>query len=99
MALTLLAFAFMLVSRHALPSTVIRIWDLEHLGWNNCKRLDAVADVAKGADLWALEEVMDVDAVTQLEHEVERQTGEEWSSMASLSVGRNSYRESYAYLW
>ncbi|WP_167404620.1 helix-hairpin-helix domain-containing protein [Salinicola lusitanus] len=88
----------------ALPSTApaditIGSWNLKHLGWKNGKRLDAVADVAKGADLWALQEVMGADAVTELEHELEKQTGEEWSSMSSHEVGRSSYRESYAFLW
>lgn len=83
----------------AFADITIGSWNLKHLGWNNGKRLDAVADVAKGADLWALQEVMDESAVTQFEQELERQTGEEWSSMASHTVGRSSYRESYAYLW
>ncbi|GHB30303.1 hypothetical protein GCM10009038_31340 [Salinicola rhizosphaerae] len=46
-------------------------WSFYHLGWDNGKRLDAVADVVKGADLWTLEEVMYKNAVTQLEHELE----------------------------
>ncbi|GHB30287.1 helix-hairpin-helix domain-containing protein [Salinicola rhizosphaerae] len=84
---------------HAAADVTVGSWNLKHLGWNNGKRLDAVADVAKGADLWTLEEVMDENAVTELEHELERQTGEKWSSMTSHTVGRSSYRESYAYLW
>ncbi|MGM8931369.1 helix-hairpin-helix domain-containing protein [Salinicola halophyticus] len=84
---------------HAAADITVGSWNLKHLGWNNGKRLDAVADVAKGADLWALEEVMDDSAVTQLKRELERQTGEAWSSMTSHTVGRSSYRESYAYLW
>ncbi|WP_239495223.1 helix-hairpin-helix domain-containing protein [Salinicola halophilus] len=74
-------------------------WNLLHLGWNNGKRIDAVADVARGADLWALQEVMSDDAVSDLEHELERQTGEGWSSMTSNAVGRSSYTESYAFVW
>lgn len=74
-------------------------WNLLHLGWNNGKRLDAVADVAKGADLWALQEVMNDQTVAVLEHELERQTGEQWSSMTSDQVGRSSYTESYGFVW
>ncbi|WP_233350292.1 helix-hairpin-helix domain-containing protein [Kushneria phosphatilytica] len=74
-------------------------WNLQHLGWDNGKQLDRVAQIAQGADLWALEEVMNSDAVTQLEHQLEQQTGEQWSSMTSHEVGRSSYQESYAYLW
>lgn len=83
----------------AVADITIGSWNLKHLGWNNDKRLDAVADVAKGADLWALEEVMGEEAVAQLEHELEKQTGEQWSSMTSHDVGRSSYRESYAFMW
>lgn len=74
-------------------------WNLKHLGWNNGKRLDQVAQIAQGADLWALQEVMDAGAVTELERAFEKQTGESWSSMTSHEVGRSSYKESYAYLW
>lgn len=56
-------------------------------------------DVAQGADLWALTEVMDETAVSQLEGELESLTGESWSSMTSHEVGRSSYQESYTYLW
>lgn len=101
---TLRRTEFFLVTVTASPTPTIAAmshgtWNLKHLGWDNGKRLDVVADVAKGADLWALDEVMDDSAVTQLEHELERQTSEEWSSMALHAVGRSSYRESYAYLW
>ncbi|MCM2973782.1 helix-hairpin-helix domain-containing protein [Larsenimonas suaedae] len=74
-------------------------WNLKHLGWNNGKNIGHVAEIAQGADLWALQEVMSADAVTELEHALEDRTGESWSSMTSHEVGRSSYRESYAYLW
>ncbi|MCM2132240.1 helix-hairpin-helix domain-containing protein [Larsenimonas rhizosphaerae] len=74
-------------------------WNLKHLGWNNGKNIGQVAEIAQGADLWALQEVMGEGAVTELEHALEAQTGESWSSMASHEVGRSSYKESYAYLW
>ncbi|MDN3525622.1 helix-hairpin-helix domain-containing protein [Halomonas sabkhae] len=83
----------------AAANMTIGTWNLEHLGWDNGKRLDDVAHIAKGGDLWALTEVMDEAAVSQLESELEAQTGESWSSMTSHEVGRSSYQESYAYLW
>ena len=83
----------------AVADMTIGSWNLLHLGRNNGKRLDAVADVAKGADLWALQEVMKDQAVTNLEHELERQTGEGWSAMTSGQVGRSSYTERYAFIW
>ncbi|MDF3917537.1 helix-hairpin-helix domain-containing protein [Salinicola salarius] len=93
-----------LISLLALPAQAyaditIGSWNLLHLGWNNGKRLDAVADIAKGADLWSLQEVMSDTAVQDLERELERQTGEGWTSMTSDEVGRSSYTESYAFLW
>ncbi|WP_247640743.1 helix-hairpin-helix domain-containing protein [Chromohalobacter sp. TMW 2.2271] len=77
----------------------IGTWNLKHLGWDNGKRMDLVAHIAQGADLWALTEVMDEPAVAQLESELESLTGEPWSSMTSHEVGRSSYQESYSYLW
>nr|WP_298380467.1 helix-hairpin-helix domain-containing protein [uncultured Halomonas sp.] len=74
-------------------------WNLKHLGWNNGKHLATVAGIMQGADLWALQEVMDTGAVQTLERQLEQQTGESWSSMASHAVGRNTYQESYAFLW
>nr|WP_299380319.1 helix-hairpin-helix domain-containing protein [uncultured Halomonas sp.] len=74
-------------------------WNLKHLGWNNGKHLASVAKIMQGADLWALQEVMDTAAVQVLERQLEQQTGESWNSMASHAVGRNSYQESYAFVW
>ncbi|MCE3025711.1 helix-hairpin-helix domain-containing protein [Salinicola sp. DM10] len=91
--------AALAASPAASADITIGSWNLLHFGWNNGKRLDAVADVAKGADLWALQEVMNDQAITNLEHELERQTGEGWSAMTSDQVGRSSYTESYAFVW
>lgn len=74
-------------------------WNLKHLGWRNDKNLATVAEILQGADLWALQEVMDTDAVQELERRLEQRTDEAWSSMASHKVGRSSYTESYAFLW
>ncbi|MFM9270969.1 helix-hairpin-helix domain-containing protein [Halomonas elongata] len=83
----------------AAADMTIGTWNLKHLGWDNGKRIDLVAHIAQGADLWALTEVMDEQAVSQLEDELESLTGEQWSSMTSHEVGRSSYQESYSYLW
>lgn len=95
----LIAAALVAASHCAQADITIGSWNLLHFGWNNGKRIDAVADVAKGADLWALQEVMDDTAVKDLERELEKQTGEQWSSMTSDQVGRSSYKESYGFLW
>ncbi|MBB3140173.1 endonuclease/exonuclease/phosphatase family protein [Halomonas organivorans] len=80
-------------------AAVIGSWNLEHLGWNNDKRLDLVARVAGRFDLLAVQELMDGEALTQLERELEAVSGEDWSSMASHAVGRSSYQEHYGFLW
>ena len=95
---TAIAIALGLPATAAADMTV-GTWNLEHLGWDNGKRLDLVAHIAQGADLWALTEVMDKAAVSQLEGELESLTGEQWSTMTSHEVGRSSYQESYTYLW
>lgn len=80
-------------------AAVIGSWNLEHLGWNNDKRLDRVARVAGRFDLLAVQELMDDEALTRLERELEAVSGEDWSSMASHAVGRGSYQEHYGFLW
>ncbi|MCK2183598.1 endonuclease/exonuclease/phosphatase family protein [Halomonas getboli] len=80
-------------------AAVIGSWNLEHLGWNNDKRLDLVARVAGRFDLLAVQELMDGEALARLERELEAVSGEDWSSMASHAVGRSRYREHYGFLW
>ncbi|WP_253939568.1 hypothetical protein [Halomonas sp. THAF5a] len=88
--ITALAFTACMM-QVAQADITIASWNLKHLGWNNDKSLEDVATIAQGADLWALQEVMDEAAVAQLEREIEQQTGEPWSSMTSHEVGRSSY--------
>ncbi len=100
MTRTFMALAVSTGMMHAAQADItIASWNLKHLGWNNGKSLEDVAAIAQGADLWALQEVMDEAAVAQLEQQLEKQTGEPWSSMTSHEVGRSSYQESYSYLW
>lgn len=82
-----------------LADTLVASWNLKHLGWNNGKDLSAVADVASRFDLIALQEVMNLEALQDLERVIEADTGEPWSIMASDAIGRGSYRELYAFLW
>lgn len=87
------------LAQAAQADITIGSWNLKHLGWDNGKSIEGVATIAQGADLWALQEVMDGEAVAQLERQLEKQTGELWSSMTSHEVGRSTYQESYTYLW
>ncbi|MDR5888033.1 MULTISPECIES: endonuclease/exonuclease/phosphatase family protein [Halomonas] len=80
-------------------AAVIGSWNLEHLGWNNDKRLDLVARVAGRFDLLAVQELMNDEALAALEQELEAVSGEAWSSMASHAVGRSRYQEHYGFLW
>lgn len=50
-------------------------------------------------DLVALQEIMDLESVEQLERELEAITGDPWESMASHLIGRSTYQEAYAFLW
>lgn len=78
---------------------VIGSWNVEHLGWNNGKRLDLVAHVANHFDLLSVQELMAPEALARLEAELEAASGEAWSSLASHALGRSSYREHYGFLW
>ncbi|MFC4974745.1 endonuclease/exonuclease/phosphatase family protein [Halomonas beimenensis] len=78
---------------------VVGSWNVEHLGWNNGKRLDLVAHVANHFDLLAVQELMAPAALARLEAALETASGEAWSSLASHALGRTSYQEHYGFLW
>nr|WP_240916629.1 endonuclease/exonuclease/phosphatase family protein [Cobetia sp. MB87] len=80
-------------------NAVIASWNLKHAGWNNGKHLEQVAAVASHMDLIGLQEVMKEEVVTELEHQLEALTGDEWDSLVSHAVGRSTYTERYAYLY
>ncbi|WP_411839571.1 Ada metal-binding domain-containing protein [Paracoccus sp. ME4] len=97
-ALLIPAGSFLAAPAHAIE-TYVGSWNALHLGWNNGKDYAAAAKVAASFDLVALQEVMSVEGLEQLEQSVEALTGESWSTMASAAIGRGSYREHYAFLW
>lgn len=71
-----------------------------HLGYVNEKDMPALACIASHFDLLGLEEVEQPEGVAQLELEVERLTGEAWSSHVSPhAVGNDNGREYYGFLW
>lgn len=78
---------------------VVGSWNVEHLGWDNGKRLDLVAHVANHFDLLAVQELMAPAALSRLEAELEAASGEAWASLASHALGRSRYREHYGFLW
>lgn len=91
--------AMCLTSPALAVETYVASWNALHLGWDNGKDYEAAARVAASFDLVALQEVMSVEGLEQLERSVEALTGESWSTMASEAIGRGSYREHYAFLW
>ncbi|RTR05217.1 endonuclease/exonuclease/phosphatase family protein [Halomonas nitroreducens] len=94
-----MAAVLVVLSLSARADAVVGSWNIEHLGWNNGKRVDLVARVADRFDLLAVQELMDPAALGQLEQALEAASGEPWSAMASHALGRGRYREHYGFLW
>ncbi|OEC37929.1 DNAse [Pseudomonas sp. 1D4] len=76
----------------------IMSWNAKRLGQSNEQSVAALATVAGRADLLAVQEVMTEAGLTKLEAALEKQTGEQWSSLASHLLGSRSYKEIYAFL-
>ncbi|WP_408004449.1 sunset domain-containing protein [Pseudomonas arcuscaelestis] len=88
-----------------LASTLTSAADLTLMSWNTMrmgqggeKSYPALAAVASKADLVAVQEVMSERGLASFEAALEKQTGEQWSSLASHAVGSKSYKEFYAFL-
>lgn len=94
-----IAATFATTAAPALSDTYVASWNVKHLGWDNGKDIQAVAEVAGAFDLIALQELMSLDGLEKLEWELEQRTGAEWQTMASEAIGRGSYREHYAFAW
>lgn len=96
---TLLLICVALVAMPATASVRIASWNLKHLGWHNGKDLNAVASVIERFDLVAIQEVMKPAEAKRLASIVSRESGDPWGVTVSHTVGDNSYKESYAFLW
>ena len=71
-----------------------------HLGWNNSKDMTALACIVSHYDLVGLVEIDAPQGVTDLEVELERLTGEPWSShVSATAVGNSNGWEYYAFVW
>ena len=77
----------------------IGTWNLQHLGSKSGKDIGKIAEVAKGLDFLAIQEVMAVRGVENLTNELERLTNTRWSFMTSSPVGSQSYKEMYGFIW
>ncbi|MCK9533712.1 MAG: endonuclease/exonuclease/phosphatase family protein [Pseudomonas sp.] len=74
-------------------------WNIQNLGHGDHKKYTGLAAIAGKADLLAIQEVMTTQGLVLLERAVEKQTGEQWSSLISHPVGSKKYKEMYAFLW
>lgn len=84
---------------NAFAATKIGTWNLEHLSIRDTKDFKAIAKVAQKVDFLAVQELMNEEALGALAKELTKQTGKQWSFMASHAVGRSSYKEMYGFVW
>ncbi|TQE99090.1 MAG: endonuclease/exonuclease/phosphatase [Spiribacter salinus] len=91
--------ALLLVAAPAVADLRLASWNIRHLGWDNDKDMEAVASVAAGFDLIAIQELMDPAAVELLIGTLAETTGESWRALTSQAFGRSSYREHYTFVW
>lgn len=89
----------LLCCTNVFAATNIGTWNLEHLSIRDTKDFEAIAKVAKKVDFLAVQELMNEEALGALAKELTRQTGKNWSFMASHAVGRSSYKEMYGFVW
>ena len=94
-----LTFIFIMFAQFAHADISIASFNIKHLGWNNGKDLNALNKIISQFDLVAIQELMDEIELIKLEKLLEKETGLEWSSMASHPVGRSRYKEQYGFIW
>jgi endonuclease/exonuclease/phosphatase family metal-dependent hydrolase len=82
----------------AASATTLMSWNTMRMGQSGEKSYPALAAVARNADLLAIQEVMNEDALQKLETALEKATGESWSHLASHAVGSKAYKELYGFL-
>lgn len=83
----------------AFSDILVASWNIKHLGYQNDKDINKVAHVIQHFDFVAIQELMNGEALVNLEAVLENATGEGWSSMASHALGRSTYREHAAFIW
>jgi endonuclease/exonuclease/phosphatase family metal-dependent hydrolase len=71
-----------------------------HLGWDNGKDLDKLAEVLVSYDVIGLQEVMNEDTLKKVRDILAEKTKATWQYVISArSLGRSTYREYYAVLY
>ena len=89
----------LLFSPAVLADLRIASWNIQNLGWGEQKSYPALAGVASAFDFIAIQELMNAEGAERLLAAVEEHTGESWSMQYSHALGRDRYREKYAFLW
>ncbi|WP_447928372.1 endonuclease/exonuclease/phosphatase family protein [Vreelandella sp. EE27] len=90
----------LVLSWPAIADIRIGSWNIQNFGWGEQKSVAAVAQVANQFDILAIQEVMNVEAISFLHALLEGSTGESWSFMHSHLMGSSPrYQEMYVFLW
>ncbi|HHH9441284.1 TPA: endonuclease/exonuclease/phosphatase family protein [Pseudomonas aeruginosa] len=80
------------------PAATLMSWNTMRMGQSSEKSYPALAEVARNADILAVQEVMTESALQDLQAALQKATGESWSHLASHAVGSKSYKELYGFL-
>lgn len=81
-------------------SSKIATFNVLHLGWNNDKNYNKLAQIIDNFELVGLVEVMKEDGLIQLANTLNSISDREWSyHISSQKVGRSSYKEYYGYVY
>ena len=83
----------------ALADAVVGSWNILRLGHGQQKSYPSLAKVGQHMDLIAVQEVMTEEGLQRMEAALEKETGEQWSSLVSHAIGSSSYKEMYAFIW
>ncbi|GLI56880.1 LuxR family transcriptional regulator [Propionigenium maris DSM 9537] len=97
----IIVFVYILLSILAYGEVAyIASFNTLHLGWNEEKRYDRMAEFLSFFDLVALQEVMDERGLEELVDELNHRGEERWEyHISPYSVGSGEYREYYAFIW
>ncbi len=93
------ALTIILCSGAVAADLTVATWNIKRLGHGNQTSYQALAHIAKHADLIAVQEVMTEDGVNRLVKALESATGTSWSSLNSHLVGSRSYKEMYSFIY
>lgn len=99
--LRIIAFALIAVFSQISVASNLQVgsWNMMRLGSGDQKSYPALAEVASQFDIFAVQEVMNQEAIEKLKAALMAKTGEKWSSISSHEVGRHSYKEMYSFIW